>query len=225
MGIVKVCELQALLELCFLEAIHATVINVIMLFVGPRRLITKCDTFIYQERENLWKQWSSRNDVTFLPKDQNRLEIFWDEEILSIRPDWKKSEKGSGSSVILQATVIKSASEIAGDNLVMGVRFTRRSDLVIDKCVILCRGFNRLTRCVLFSLRRRRRKLLVLTKHMIFSVIGKVRVKDNCLISMLVIHPTLGKISMSIRFCSDGENQTAKVAKMLGGTCFSGFNA
>jgi len=222
-GIVKISELQALLESCFLLAIHDTIINVIMLFVGPRRLITTCDIFIFNRPGREWKEWTLKNTVIFLPGDQDRLEILWDEEIVSTRHNWKeKKKKGSYSSIVMRATVIKSASEIAGNCLIMAVRFLRPTDLVVDKCVILCSGFDLSITPVLFSLRGD--KLLVLAKRMIFSVRGKVRAKDNCLISMLVIHPTLGEISMSIRFCSDGENHTAEVAKMLGGTNFSGFN-
>jgi len=222
-GIVKISELQALLESCFLVAIHATTINVIMLFVGPRRLITECSTFIYNRREKVWKEWTLRNAVTFWPKDQNSLAILWDEEIVSIRHEWgKKDRKGSGSAVAMRATVIKSASETAGNRLVMAVRFLRPTDLVVDKCVMLCPGFDLSMRSVLFSLRGNR--LLVLAKCTILPVRGKVRAVDYCHIAMLVIHPTLGKVSMSVRFCSDEENHTAKVAKMLGGTNFSGFN-
>jgi len=222
-GIVKISELQALLESCFLVAIHATTINVIMLFVGPRRLITECSTFIYNRREKVWKEWTLRNAVTFWPKDQNSLAILWDEEIVSIRHDWaEKDRKGSVDEVAMRATVIKSASETAGNSYIMAVRFLRPTDLVVHKCVILCSGFDVSMRSVLFSLRGN--KLLVLAKCIILSVSGKVREVDYKRISMLVIHPTLGEISMSIMFCSDEENHIAKVLKMLGGTNFSGFN-
>jgi len=220
-GIVKISELQALLESCFLVAIHPTLINVIMLFVGPRRLITKCDTFVYNRPGRVWLKWTLSNEVIFLPKDQNSLEILWDEEIVSMRNNWRKKSGGSRSSIVMRATIIKSATETAGKSFIMAVRFLRPTDLVVDKCVVLCSGFDLSMTPVLFSLQGN--KLLILAKRMIVSVRGKVRADDNCLISMLVIHPTLGEISMSIRFCSKGENHTAEVAKMLGGTNFSGF--
>jgi len=159
--------------------------------------------------------------LLFLSKDQNRLEICWDEEILSIEHTWRRKKKSSRSAVVMRARVIKSASKKADNNLIMAVSFMLPTDLVVDKCVILCIGFDLSTIPVVLSLRGN--KLLVLAKQMIFSVIGQVRMEDNCLISMLVLHPTSGEMSMSIRFCSHGEKHIAEVTKMLGGRDFSGF--
>ena len=104
-------------------------------------------------------------------------------------------------------------------NLIIAVSFLLRTPVIIAMGVVLCESFDHSPGPVVFSMRRK--ELMILTGQIIFSVIGEVRVEDDFLISMIVIHPNLGELPLSITFCSE-TNCIPRLRKMLEGTTFLG---
>jgi len=222
-GIVNISELHALLETCSFEVIPSTIVNVTISFVGSKRLTTTCHIFMYQPRPiKAWTLLAARSDITFLTNEENRLEISWDENIL-LAIGKKIGMKRESPALVIRAKHISNNCKKITDVIIIAVRLLLRTNLIIAKCVILCGSFDYWIGSVVFSLRHK--ELMILTKQIIFSVVGKVKPEDNSSISMRVIHPSLGEMSMSILFCSDGNNHIADVRNMLVGTAFSGFTS
>lgn len=223
MGFVKTSELQELLENCSFEIIPSTIVSITISFVGSKTLRTTCNIFIFERKPiKAWKYLANRSGITFQTNEKNRLEISWDENILMTKSKKlrvKRSGSSKNHSIVTRAKYI-SGSDNKDQDVIIAVSFLLRTDMVIDMCAILSKGFDHSKGLVIFSLRHK--NLTILTSQIICAVIGEVQLKNDLSISMKVIHPTLGEVPMKIKICSEEDLCISRLGEMLEGTIFCG---
>jgi len=218
-------ELWTVFKFIFWEEIPLTVVDLILIYVGPMRkkqFTTTASIYEFQQESNDWITCATSCDITFLTTWYDNLEVSWGNEVIHVYRRIKKKEWGV--MVTRGTRVKKMLANLKSNTYIFGIRF-KSTELIAEKCTIFFhreQGVVFSDVLVLFSLRHK--KLMLLVGKNVLNVIDKVKQKNKVEICMDIIHiDTLQEVPMSIKFTRDAEETIVKLKKLLKSTRYFGF--